>query len=228
MVRGASGFLINIIMAFGHFRKLVYLRLVAGAVTLVGAASGHLFTLPIFVLFVTLLVLSVRSPYGLDGSHQMYLVIFGALTFASFDPQSIVAVIALGFIAAQSLLAYAVSGFYKLVSKTWRSGDALIGIMSTQSYGSDRIYRLLQRHPMIARLSCWGVIALECSFPLLALAGPPYVYLVLSGALIFHIGTAAVMRLNGFLFAFAAALPAVLFSSSLLNHIAAALFVATA
>lgn len=210
---GMVGQLINFILTHRHFRVLLYLRVISACAVVIGAVLGHLLVIPIIIILLALVAQSLRSPYGLDGAHQMHLLLFGALTFASLesDFSDITSNVVIIFISCQALLAYTVSGMAKLTSNVWRSGDALIGIMSTKSYGNAYIFRLLKRYPVSSTVACWGVILLECIMPIAFIVGGPYFHVVLGGALLFHFLAAIVMGLNGFLFAFLATFPAMVF-----------------
>jgi hypothetical protein len=57
---------------------------------------------------------------------------------------------------------------------------------------------------------CWGVIAFECGSPSLVLGGTSGALLLTAVGLSFHLGTAVVMGLNTFVWAFGACYPAVI------------------
>jgi hypothetical protein len=75
------------------------------------------------------------------------------------------------FIAAQSGLAYTVSGVTKLLGPSWRRGEAVTGIMSTYIYGNAWLWRFLQARPADTA-ACWSMILFECCFLLTLFAGP--------------------------------------------------------
>lgn len=205
---------LDAVFASRRVHLLIGARLAAAAIVAGAAASGTLVPLPILAVFASLVAMTVRSPYGLDGAHQMYIVVFGSLSLAALASSSgLAGTAAAAFIGAQSLLAYFVSGVFKATSPVWRSGDALIGIMATESYGHPAVFSLLLRRPRLAQAACWAVILLECAFPLAAWLGTSYLWVFLAAGVIFHALNALVMGLNGFLFAFLSTYPAVLFVS---------------
>jgi len=102
-----------------------------------------------------------------------------------------------------------VAGTAKAISPIWRGGDAMIGVLSTEGYGVPSLGAKLARHRNVARLLCWSVITFECGCPLLLVAGTPGSVVLIVAGLVFHVGIAALMGLNVFLWRFAAAYPAV-------------------
>ncbi|WP_433672768.1 hypothetical protein ACQP06_15060 [Nocardia sp. CA-136227] len=202
-------------------RLLVYPRVLgliaaslACAVLLVLHPSSTLNALAATVIAATYILLSMRSRFGGDGADQMTIVVFVALALAFAVGQERAEVVVLWFIAAQVCLAYFTAGVAKLVSPVWRSGTALPEILATRAYGHRRAAKILARHRTAAAAMCWSVILLECGFPLVLLGIGPLTYLlVISGALL-HIGTAILMRLNTFLWAFLATYPAVIFCAT--------------
>ena len=88
------------------------------------------------------LLLHVRNTYGLDGSDQMQTIVLSALLLYHVAPYGAGRVIALGFIAAQSMLSYFSAGYAKLTSPMWRDGTAISGVLDTLSYGSSRATRV--------------------------------------------------------------------------------------
>lgn len=66
--------------------------------------------------------ISLRSAFGLDGAHQMYLLIFSAAAVSrAFGDDSPVLAWACWFLVLQLVVCYAVSGIAKLRSPIWRS-----------------------------------------------------------------------------------------------------------
>jgi hypothetical protein len=143
--RGLIGTCLDAILRDESFRVVLALRVCAGVTVALGAVVGKLLPAAILIVFASSLALSVRCPYGLDGAHQMQLVIFGSLFLASLNTtdRRVTAVVTV-FIAAQLLLAYIVSGTTKAASAKWRSGDAITGLwplLSTAMRSFTRFYR---------------------------------------------------------------------------------------
>ncbi len=166
----------------------------------------------ILLAYSTTFLLNVRDVYGGDGSQQMYTLV-GAALVVGFNPWTSLSVteIALAFVAAQACLAYCTSGIAKVVSPIWRSGDALVSIIATKSYGSEFGLRIMSQAPRLSRLVCRITVVLEVLFPL-ALFGPKWVLIAaLSWGLLFHVVNAFVMGLNTFLWAFLSTYPALIY-----------------
>ena len=100
-------------------------------------------------------------------------------------------------------------GWAKLPGHAWRTGDALVKIMRTQTYGDEWFYRQLDRLPMVSRAICHGVLALECGFPLLLLRKGKFIDLGLFSMGAFHLANARFMGLSRFAWAFIATYPSV-------------------
>lgn len=200
------------ILSYERFKYILTARLICAAL-LVGLASvGVVPPLLLFVVFAATYLISIRGPYGLDGAHQMYLVITGALFVSSVVPkESIVKDACLWFIALQAVLSYFIAGLYKLISSSWRDGTALVGIFSTSFYGNPFVFSLLSANPTLAKILSWFIIAYECCFPLVLLLDVRVSLFMLVMGGIFHGFNALFMGLNDFVFAWIATYPAVIF-----------------
>jgi hypothetical protein len=153
------------------------------------------------------LALHLRNTYGLDGSDQMQTVVLSGLLLYYAAPDDTGRKIALGFIAAQSMLSYFSAGYAKLISPMWRDGSAVMGVLDTQSYGNARATRIIRRWPAVSKAACWSTLVFECLMPLLVLTGPTGCLVFIVAGLAFHLGIAATMGLNLFFWSFAATYP---------------------
>lgn len=196
------------------FQRLIKIRLVAGALLGALAVAGYQVPALIGLVFALSVLFGIRNPYGLDGAHQLSLIIFGGLLLASVFPVgSLAHQLSVLFIAAQAVLAYLLSGLSKLSSPTWREGRALTGILGTNMYGHKWFHERLVQYPRLDTLGCWSVMLFECSFPLVLLIDLQYGILLLLGGLVFHLSTAVLMGLNGFVLAFASTYPAIAYAN---------------
>lgn len=192
----------------GYPRDLagVAARSVAAVALAVGDISGALEASLLWVVTVSLALRGLRTPYGGEGSDQVFLLIFGALAMAAtFGGQQI----ALWFIAAQVCLSYFTSGFAKILHAGWRDGTALLAVLRTRSWGNERAARWLADRPSWCRWLSRALIGAEAAFPLVLLAPPPLLPLLIGAGITFHLAVAAVMGLNCFVWSFAATYPAV-------------------
>ena len=195
------------------------MRSVASAGATVGrsdfSSAGRL---ALLVLFVAMMMIRWRRHAGGDGAEQMAALVLLAtlLAVVPVAAEGRVAIAAV-FIAAQASLSYVAAGIAKLVSPMWRSGVALPAILSTDGHGHPWAAAQLRRHPKLAFLASWTVIAFECLFPVLLL-GPSWWRLsVLSVGLGFHVACAALMGLNSFLWMFPATYPCVLAAAAMVS-----------
>ena len=122
----------------------------------------------------------------------------------------------LTLIGAQAVLAYYSAGVAKLAGVEWRSGSAAGQIVRTASHGSRAAASLLAVRP-IGVAASWATIAFELLTPLLLLLGAAGTLAFVVIALSFHLSVAWVMGLNNFVWAFAAALPALCFGAGQLS-----------
>lgn len=202
------------------FRKLLstpgYLVLISIqlllALAVIAKVPGVLLPLCITgILGIKLLSHFRHAHGGLDGSDQMQLIIFASLTVFYWTRDLDTKTIALWFIAGQSMLSYLAAGIAKLASPLWRSGDAILGILATDNYGSQVLSSWLRSNPRLAATVCWSVILFECLGPTLVFAGPVPCLAFLACGLLFHLVVAVTMGLNNFIWSFGATYPAVLF-----------------
>jgi hypothetical protein len=147
------------------------------------------------------------------GSDYMTVLILMALSIATLGADvPMLPHACLLYIAVQATLSYLVAGLAKLRVAQWRNGVALRGFIVASAFGPPLWAAALVRDPRASRLLAWGVMAFECLFPLvwtdtrLCLAW-------LSLGLGFHVANGMVFGLNRFLFAWAAAYPALLYCS---------------
>jgi hypothetical protein len=171
------------------------------------------------LIVVTSLLLAIRNPIGNDGSDQMSVIISISLFIAFLFHDTKIAAVSLYFIAAQSILSYVIAGSAKMLSKKWQSGAAVFQIMNTESYGSERIARYLQRStPVISAVMAWNVMLCEASFFTVVILPYPYFFIFLFWGLIFHFYNAVIMGLNNFFWVFLSTYPAIIYANIALHH----------
>ncbi len=158
--------------------------------------------------------LSLRSPYGLDGSDQMTNIVFFSCSLGLIVGTPVAKQIVLIFLAAMVCQAYFVSGLEKLKSGIWRSGKAISSVALTKLYGVRSIGDRLTQMPSMCLAMAWFVILFEFLFPFGLLAPHPGWWIALISAGLFHLFAAAFMGLNTFFWAFLSTYPAVIFCRS--------------
>ncbi len=155
------------------------------------------------------LLLYPRHLYGTDGSDQVSFLVAAAAGLGRAGGTAGTRRAAIEFIGAQTILSYSAAGITKMPGALWKSGDALVSIMRTQTYGDEGFYRLLTRFPRSARALCRGVVAFEALFPLLAVGRGRYMDWGLAVMAAFHAANARFMGLSRFSWAFVSTYPAV-------------------
>jgi hypothetical protein len=191
------------------FAVLLGLRLLAALALALGAGRG----LAPFLLLTQLAVgVRFRGTFN-GGSDTFSVVLLTGLSLAQLLPASVLAQkAALSYIAVQLTLSYFIAGVAKLQHVEWRSGRALASLVGSGQYGAPRsVVRALGGGARTAVLST-GVLAFECTFPL-AWSGPRASAAFIGLGLGFHLGAWLLFGLNRFVFAWAAAYPALLWCS---------------
>lgn len=154
------------------------------------------------------LLLSLRHFFGQEGSDQMTIIITIALAVAyTFPASTFISLLMIFFIAGQLTLSYFTSGIAKVGGTKWRKGTALSEILLTRTYGTRAIGELLQRLPVLSLVTGWFVIIFEILFPLVFVIPEAAAWTIMTIGLIFHVGNAVLMGLNGFVWAYFAAYP---------------------
>jgi hypothetical protein len=196
-------------LAYRPFLALLALQLAACVWLLARGPAPAL----LLLLLVTLLVcVRFRGSFNGGSDAMTVLVLLGLSAGALFPGRPRVALGGLGYIALQTTLSYFVAGVIKLKEPSWRRGRALPAFFELPRYGVPASARALAKRPALARASAWGILLFECAFPL-ALLGPQLCAPLLAAALAFHLLNSAVFGLNRFLWAWAAAYPAVYYVS---------------
>ncbi len=207
MREGIRGALLNVLFQYPGFLVLIFLQLVAAVVILSGQFPEWTFAAISIMLIVHMLFL-LRNQYGLDGSDQMMLLVLTALFVYHLYPTNSMLTIVFGFLTGQLLLSYLTSGIAKAISPAWRSGAAIAGILSTNSYGSRILSRFFLKYHWAARTACWGVFCYECCGPLLVWIHPGAALAFIAIGVTLHLSISACMGLNIFFWSFTSTYPA--------------------
>ena len=161
-------------------------------------------------------IFTQRFPIGAEGSDQVASLVFGALSLCMFlDDKALAVRLAAIFICGQLCLAYLTSGVAKAVSRSWRNGSALTGIMSTDSYGSVLVYGLIVDRKWLAVLLSLSIISYQLAAPFMFFSTPEIAPYFFAAGLLFHLSTAVFMGLGCFFWNFAAMYPSSVYCSYL-------------
>lgn len=211
-MQGWSSKFLNYLLNERSFKIVLYLTAISCLLSslCIFKTVNLLVSIPLSIFMI---LYFIRNVYGTDGADQMnFVILISLVLFGVLKTDSIIINLPIYFIAFQLLLSYLISGFSKIISEEWRSGTALIGILSTQAYGDILFHRMLSNNLKLSRILCWLVILFELLFPIvLLLSFKTQIIIILLGVL-FHLGIAIIMGLNNFLFAFLAAYPSLYFT----------------
>ena len=188
----------------GRLVHLVRTLLSVGLV--VGIASGVFLA----ALFLTSMVFLVRhnGPYN-GGADRMGLLILICLCAAHAAGSSDWREIALGYLAVQLVLSYAISGWVKIVNPDWRSGRALQDVFAFSAYPVSQELRRWANWPRLLTVASWAVILFELLFPL-AFLHELTLIAALAMAAMFHLANACLFGLNRFFWIWIAAYPSIM------------------
>lgn len=189
------------------FQKLLFIRFVISLLMLAGPASVIVYPPLVAVAAFCAVAVPFRSRYGLDAADQLAILVYLGLTFVLIAPSSVTKNAFVAFLAVQCVLAYVIAGVAKAVSAGWRDGTFLPRILCVRNYTPQVVGLFARSHPRLLRLMSRGIVAWECSFPIVLALPLPLALFFLGAGLSFHIVTALVMGLNDFVWAFGSLYP---------------------
>lgn len=148
------------------------------------------------------------GPYN-GGADRMGLLALWCLVAAHFLPESKWREIAFGYLGAQAMLSYFVSGWVKIVSPDWRNGRALRDVFLFSAYPVSEKLRGLANRPSLLLIASWAVMLFELAFPL-SLVSQPTLIAALIIAAAFHFANACLFGLNRFFWTWISVYPAII------------------
>ncbi len=161
------------------------------------------------VLALSLAVLArYDGPFN-GGADRMTLLAQVCVTGAHLAPTAQWREVALGYLAIQLVLSYAISGWVKVVNRDWRSGHALRDVFAFSAYPASEDLRGLSAHPRLLFTASWAVILFELAFPV-AVMSQTLLLAALALAATFHLANAILFGLNRFVWAWIAAYPSII------------------
>ncbi len=141
-------------------------------------ANGSDYVLNLFLFFS--IFLSITPAFKSEALHSTQQIISN-FTFL--------------FCRIQLSLIYVLSGFDKLTSHAWRSGDAVYSISNLEYFINPHLF--ISGNQTLFEVSAWTIILFELTFPLLIWFRRFRVYALLAGV-IFHVGIIFVLSLPDF------------------------------
>ena len=158
------------------------------------------------------LIVRFGGPLG-GGSDSMFFQAQIGMLIASFGAVNPTLVrVGLGWIAAQSVLSYALAGISKLRNENWRNGGAMQTLLrSNGPYTLFAPVRSLANSKSLCMTLSTLIALFEISFPWVLILPQNFKLAILAAGLTFHITNAVVLGLNRFIWAWLATYPALLF-----------------
>lgn len=164
---------------------------------LLALVANHVLILPFF-----------NGPYN-GGADRMSLLILLCLTAAAALPEVRWREAAMGYLAVQLLLSYAIAGWVKIANPAWGRGDALRDVFLFSAYPAGENVRRLADRPRLLLAAGWAVMLFELAFPLAILSRPALIVALVVAAL-FHLANACLFGLNRFFWIWLCAYPSIL------------------
>jgi hypothetical protein len=187
-------------------RYLFLPRIVFAALLVIGIESRWM---DLGLVFVgALLLRRFQGPYN-GGSDRMGFLILLCVCISRWAPSPYWQQIALGYLALQLTLSYAVSGWVKIVRREWRSGEALVDVFRFSAYPVSESLRGFSRSPRLLLVMSWWVMLFEVLFPI-ALFNSTALKVALVITATFHLLNACLFGLNRFVWIWLAAYPSLL------------------
>ena len=166
------------------------------------------FVCGVLVVLHVLILRRFSGPYN-GGSDRMALLGTTSLMLSYGLPTARLRELALGYLALQVVLSYAISGWVKIVNPAWRSGHALRDVFAFSEYPVSEHLRGLAQHARVLLVASWAVMLFELAFPF-ALMSQRLLLVALAIGATFHLANACLFGLNRFLWIWLATYPSLL------------------
>ncbi|MEU8870360.1 hypothetical protein AB0D24_04195 [Streptomyces javensis] len=188
------------------------LGVLGGAVTLTGKRRREQQILGAAMMLAANGLGKYRSSFGRDGADHMASLINGyRLVTAAIPDAELSDEMFLRAMNIQVFLAYTTAGAAKVISSSWRSGEALDQILQTRQYGESAAAKFIKSHPALARSMTWFTIVWETGYPIVYFMSPEAARVAMWGVKLFHLGIAVTMGLPRFFWGFSSSHAAVLY-----------------
>lgn len=149
-----------------------------------------------------------QGPYN-GGSDRMSLLALWCLAVTRLAPTTQVQELAFGYLGAQLVLSYLISGWVKVMNPDWRSGRALRDVFQFSAYPVAEDLRRWADRPRAMRAMSWSVILFELAFPLTLLSRETLVVGLVVAAT-FHLANACLFGLNRFFWTWLSVYPVII------------------
>ena len=162
-------------------------------------------------------LLSYRGVDGFNGGDAMAKLIMLTGSICYLSNSDFVIEISVYFIAFQMIVAYSTPGWFRIFDSSWHNGTKILGVMRTESFGRESVWKLLSRNPRFTRFVSSSIAIWEALFVLYLLLPPEFLLLSLAIGIVFHYTNAVVMGLNIFIWSFIGSYPSIFYSSQKLR-----------
>jgi len=168
--------------------------------------------LTLFILTIITYIIYFRSSLMSNAADQVNNIILTGLVISHSLSGYTSGNMIIYFFASLLIISYFTSGLLKVYEENWRNGIYLKQVLITRNFGNPFLLNLLNLvdNKVFKFLSQTIVIWQICSF-LIPFFPPIIFYCYLVVALIFHLATGFLMRLNGFIWTFTGLLPTLIY-----------------
>jgi len=136
-----------------------------------------------------------------DASDNVQFFILIGLLFGVYSPG-----LATIFISIIMIFVYHIMGVFKFKSDIWRSGEAILNVMSTEAFGKSFFANMFNKNSLFKKLISWGTIFFQVTFPLCILDHRICIIYLICGFL-FHLSIMYIMKLHNFFWVFISTYP---------------------
>jgi len=179
-----------------------------GLCVLVVLGVGSPWPLVGLALLSLLILQRFQGPYN-GGSDRMGLLALWCLMLARLMPTPALQEVFFGYLGAQLILSYVMSGGVKVINPDWRSGRALAHVFRFSAYPVSEDLRAWAKRPRVLLAMSWAVMLFELAFPLTLLSRESLIVGLVIAAT-FHLANACLFGLNRFFWTWLATYPALL------------------
>lgn len=208
-----SQFFLNFCLSYPNFLYLLILRIIICAL---GIVFPSVLVIYFLLLSQILICLRWRGTFN-GGSDYMSLIILTALAlFWTFPSNETVQLLAIFYIAIQSLSSYFVAGVVKIKNVKWRTGKALKTFFNCTIFDDNNLTKLFKDNNFLLFSASWSIMLFELAAPIIFFS-PNFCLSYISLAFVFHLANFYFFGLNRFIFSWLATYPALYYCSHLFH-----------
>jgi len=215
---GTLGKFCRVLYGYPNFIFLLSLRVVCIFGLFLNASNYFAAGLICLLIGVTSILINMRGRLGGNGADQIASNTIIVAGIALCIDSKFVQGCALVFLAIQVALAYATPSWLRVFQSSWWTGEDLMLIIRSQSYGNRHLWRFMVERRKFTIITSFIVIAFESLFPFSLFLPFPYVIIFLIFGFLFHLMNSFIMGLNTFTWAFLAGYAPCLWLSHWINQ----------